>query len=83
MKDLLKKGFNPTLVRLRLFHTDRVLAALRQGFNPTLVRLRPWLVKWVPGSKTRFNPTLVRLRPWSGLTLTLIWLSVSIPRWFD
>ena len=55
-------GFNPTLVRLRLFF-GASYSALYLSFNPTLVRLRlrDYIYAETPG--TGFNPTLVRLRP--------------------
>ena len=57
------RGFNPTLVRLRLGIGISVDTGVG-GFNPTLVRLRLIIPSLDPARHpSRFNPTLVRLRP--------------------
>ena len=75
------RGFNPTLVRLRI-DVAAFSAKVNGGFNPTLVRLRVDIIPEKRVMSYRFNPTLVRLRRTGGG----VWeakAKVSIPRWFD
>jgi len=76
-----RRGFNPTLVRLALFH-NRAEPLRISRFNPTLVRLARYVLSDEEKEEAGFNPTLVRLAPGEtggiGVTLT-----VSIPPWFD
>ena len=59
---MVRRGFNPTLVRLALVSR---LVRRHEGvrFNPTLVRLAPIRVGDGAPLERGFNPTLVRLAP--------------------
>ena len=78
------RGFNPTLVRLRLSPFASTSALPLLCFNPTLVRLRLEADgKAMRAELKRFNPTLVRLRQFFVPHLVRRLSRVSIPRWFD
>ena len=73
--------FNSTMVRLKVAAIDFDTSS-NPGFNSTMVRLKVCPKRTTTTLGKGFNSTMVRLKE-SAKSLTIQFLKVSIPQWFD